>query len=154
TGAGCAAIALATTPTYTVVEADAGNTMRVSLTASNAVGSSAPATSSQTAVVTWQVPSNTSLPTISGYAQAGQTLSASTGTWSGAPTSYGYQWQRCDAGGGGCTAIASATASSYAAVEPDVGRTLRVLVTASNPAGQHSATSAATKAVGQAQQPP
>ncbi len=44
-------------------------------------------------------------------ATVGQTLSATTGTWSGTPPlSYAYQWQRRHPG---CTTIASATGSSY-----------------------------------------
>ncbi len=47
-------------------------------------------------------PSNTSLPSISGTAQVGQTLTASPGAWSGtAPIFYSYSWQRCTTGGGG-----------------------------------------------------
>ena len=48
---------------------------------------------------------NTSPPTISGTAQDGQTLSASTGSWSGSPTSYAYQWQRCDSSGANCANV-------------------------------------------------
>ena len=39
-------------------------------------------------------PSNTVLPAITGAAQVGQVLSGSTGTWSGSPTSFAYQWSR------------------------------------------------------------
>ncbi|MDQ3877515.1 MAG: LamG domain-containing protein, partial [Actinomycetota bacterium] len=42
-------------------------------------------------------PSNTTAPTISGTPQVGSVLTASTGTWSGTPTSYSYQWRRCGA---------------------------------------------------------
>ncbi|HEY4450506.1 MAG TPA: S8 family serine peptidase [Solirubrobacteraceae bacterium] len=51
TGANCASIATATASTYTVAAADAGSTLRVAVTASNAGGSSSPASSAQTAVV-------------------------------------------------------------------------------------------------------
>ena len=75
-------------------------------------------------------PVNTAPPTISGTAQAGQTLSASTGSWSESPSAYAYQWQRCDAQGGNCSAIPLATTQSYTVDPADVGSTLRVSVTA------------------------
>jgi RHS repeat-associated protein len=40
-------------------------------------------------------PANTGLPTISGSAFVGSTLTGTTGTWANSPTSYSYQWQRC-----------------------------------------------------------
>ena len=46
----------------------------------------------------------------------GTMLTASTGTWSGEPTSYAYQWQRCSAAGTECTNISGATKSQYTAV--------------------------------------
>jgi hypothetical protein len=93
------------------------------------------------------LPANTALPAIAGVAQQGQTLSASTGTWSGSPSSYGYLWQDCDSGGAGCVAIAGATSSSYLLAGGDVGHTIRVVVTAANSAGSASATSAQTAVV-------
>jgi hypothetical protein len=94
-------------------------------------------------------PSATSAPTISGTPQQGQTLSASTGSWSGTtPISYAYQWQRCNSSGGSCTPVAGATASSYLLVSADVGSTMRVSVTGSNSAGSATASSAATAVVG------
>ena len=44
--------------------------------------------------------------------------------------------------GNSCTAIAGATASAYMLTTADVGHTIRVLVTASNPSGSASSTSA------------
>ena len=46
-----------------------------------------------------QAPTNNALPTISGTAQSGSTLTASTGSWDGVSLSYTFQWLRCDAGG-------------------------------------------------------
>jgi hypothetical protein len=92
-------------------------------------------------------PANTALPEITGTAQQGQTLTASTGSWSGSPTSFAYQWEDCDSAGAGCASIGQATASSYVLAAGDLGRTVRVLVTASNGAGSGSATSAQTATV-------
>ncbi|MGE5275014.1 MAG: S8 family serine peptidase, partial [Verrucomicrobiota bacterium] len=89
-------------------------------------------------------PANTAQPAISGSAVVGQTLQASTGTWTNSPTSYGYQWQRCDSSGANCPAISGATLSSYLVVSADVGSTLRVEVTASNSLGSGTATSTQT----------
>ncbi len=93
-------------------------------------------------------PANTALPTISGTAQVGQTLNAGIGSWTGTtPISHAYQWRRCDSTGAACANIGGATAASYVVASADAGRTLRVAVTASNSAGQASATSNATAPV-------
>jgi hypothetical protein len=94
------------------------------------------------AVATAAVPSNTAPPTVTGSAREGQTLTAHNGTWANAPTSFGYQWQRCSAAGTDCAGISGATARRYTAVAADVDRRLRVVVTASNADGQSSANSA------------
>ena len=93
-----------------------------------------------------ELPVNTAAPTISGTAQAGQQLTASTGSWRHVPTSYSYLWTRCDQNGASCASTGIAT-STYALGSGDVGHTLRVAVTASNQAGSSSATSAATATV-------
>jgi thermitase len=95
-------------------------------------------------------PTDITPPSISGNAQTGQTLSASPGTWSESPSSYAYQWQRCDATGANCAAIAGATAQTYALGASDLGTTLRVSVTASNAAGSSTPASSAQSAVVQA----
>ena len=92
-------------------------------------------------------PAATSAPTISGQPQSDQTLSAATGSWSGSPTAYAYQWQRCDSAGSSCANLAGATGASYVLGSGDVGSTARVVVTASNSAGSGSASSAPTGVV-------
>lgn len=93
------------------------------------------------------VPKNKSLPTISGTAEVGLTLTATAGSWSGNPTSFHFAWSRCDTTGAACLAIGGATAKIYTPTSGDVGHTLRVSVTARNSSGTASATSAATAVV-------
>jgi len=145
----CEDLAGATAKNYSLTSADVGSRLQVRVTASNSVGWSA-ATSAQSAVVQGLpvAPKNSSPPTISGTAQAGQTLTAEPGTWSGTqPISYSYRWRRCASGGSGCSDITAATAKTYTPTSQDVGSTLRVAVTASNTAGASVATSAATATV-------
>jgi thermitase len=158
-GANCTTVG--TTAKYTVQPTDAGFTLKLSVTVKNALGQTT-LTSALSQPVGGSAPppppppaspANTTLPTVSGSAQDGQTLSASTGTWSGSPSSYGYQWQRCDSSGAGCSSVAGATAASYAVTSADVGATMRVTVTATNSAGSASATSAATAVVAPAPPP-
>jgi hypothetical protein len=123
-----------------------GHTLRVTVTASN-TGGSAPAVSPQSQVISSVAPANGSAPAISGAAQVGKTLTASNGSWSNSPTSFTYQWLRCDAAGNACSAISAATAITYAPTSDDLGHTLRVTVSAANSSGATPATSAQTAAV-------
>jgi iron transport multicopper oxidase len=81
------------------------------------------------------VPTNNGLPTITGIAREGQTLTEHHGSWSGEPAGYGYQWMQCDSAGKNCAQIAKATAETYAISSADVGHTLAVQETASNAKG-------------------
>ena len=93
-------------------------------------------------------PSNTSPPTISGTAVSGETLTASLGSWTGTPPiSYALAWQRCDAAGASCAAIAGETAQTYVLGGGDIGSTLRVDVTATNAEGSASVQSDQTAVV-------
>ena len=92
-------------------------------------------------------PVNTSLPAITGTPQVGQPLTASDGTWSNSPTSFAYVWLRCNGGGNACVSVANGTQKTYTAVGADVGRTLRVRVTATNADGSASAQSDHTAVV-------
>ncbi len=85
--------------------------------------------------------------------QQGQALTATTGTWDYNPTSYTYQWSRCDSTGANCSAIPGATGSNYTPVSADVGSTLRVAVSATNSNGSTASSSPPTMVV-QAAPPP
>ena len=81
-------------------------------------------------------------------AREGQTLTASSGAWTGAsPIAYAYQWQRCNSAGTNCGSIGKATSQNYVVSKSDVARTIRVEVTATNADGKNQALSAATGAI-------
>jgi hypothetical protein len=135
--------------TYTLGSEDVGHTVRVVVTASNA-GGSTPASSAVTDTVLHALPpapTNTKPPVISGSAIEGETLKASTGSWSGSPTSYAYQWEECNALSKDCMPVGGATSSSYTLTPEDVESDVRVVVTASNAGGSTPASSAMTDTV-------
>jgi hypothetical protein len=103
---------------------------------------------SSTASQAQYAPSNTAAPSVSGTAQEGQTLTASTGTWnSSSSTTYAYQWQRCNSTGAACSDISGANNQTYTVSSADVGNRVRVVVTARNSDGSSSAQSATTNVV-------
>lgn len=145
----CARITNASNATYVVRQADVGFRIRSRVTATNADGS-ASAASNPTAVVSSARPANTERPTISGTAVVGNRLTADRGTWVGnQPMTYAFQWLRCNSSGDNCGEISGATDNQYVVVANDLGRTLRVRVTARNDAGSRSAISAQTTVVKQ-----
>lgn len=96
----------------------------------------------------WPVarPFMVSVPTVTGTAKVGETLTASPGTWQGSPT-FAYQWLADGA------AISGATAATRVLAEGDEGKVLAVRVTATNAGGSTVATSAATAEIESADEP-
>ena len=139
------AITGATASTYTLVLADVGSTISVTITAENIAGYvSAETTATDTITNPYAPPVNTVAPAISGTVTVGSTLTCTAGTWTGEPTiTYAYQWQYARTG----TAIAGATSSTYVINVEDKNRTLNCKVTATNISASVSATSSATTVV-------
>jgi hypothetical protein len=155
TGANCTVVDTSDTQTYTLTTDDVGTTIRAIEVASNANGYGTPAESAPSAIVLPLPPSNTAVPTITGTPTQGQTLKEGHGKWTNSPTSYRYQWQRCDPTGASCTAIPGAVAQVFTLTAADAGHTLRVQEIAFNAGGLSGpASSDATGVVPVATPPP
>jgi hypothetical protein len=125
-----------TAASYTTVSpGDIGLTITCKVVATNAGGSSAPATSNPI-VVLLPPPANIVPPSIPGSSWVvGSTITTSTGTWSNNPTSFTYQWYSANSASGTSTAIPipNQTTASYTTVSPgDIGSTITCNVGATN----------------------
>jgi hypothetical protein len=156
-GSNCAVLSDSTTPKYTLGAGDVGHRMRVRVTARNAAGqataASNPSATVQPPAAPPGPPRDTKDPAVVGPAAQGATVTASTGTWAGAsPISLAVQWVRCGADGGNpdasnCATIPGATSVKYVPTSADVGKRLRVRVTARNARGTSTAASNATRTI-------
>jgi hypothetical protein len=128
---GASPISGATNITYTTQSpTDIGQVITCRVTATNAIGSSSPATSNS--ITPTSAPINALAPIISGNALVGSTLTLdSPGTWNGsAPITYTYQWCR------GASSISGATTTTYTTQSPaDIGQAITCHVTANNAYG-------------------
>ena len=145
-------ISSAPASTYTLVAADQGTTVKVTVSFTDDANNPETLTSAATATVSAAANTlATGAPTITGTAQVGQTLTASTTGIADAngltsPT-YTYQWIRVD--GTDEADIAAANSSTYILGAADLGTTLKVRVTFADDLGHtETRTSAATATVG------
>jgi hypothetical protein len=87
-------------------------------------------------------------PAVTGTPAVNYALTSSQGSWTGSPTGFSYQWQRCSSSGTSCVNIPGAAASSYTLTSADGGNTVRSTVSATNVNGASPyAASAATAVV-------
>ena len=141
----------ATGTTYAPVNVDVGKTIKVRVTFTDDGGTQETLTSAATvAVAAAPNTAPTGLPSISGTAQVGETLTAVTSAISDADglddVTYSYQWIVND--GRDDTEIAGATSKTYTVAPDDAGTTLKVRVTFTDGGGTEEVlTSAATEAV-------
>jgi hypothetical protein len=146
-GTNCADIAGSTSYRRVLTSADVGKRVRARVTATNSAGSGANL-SDLSAVVAAILPKNDSAPTISGTPTDGEAMTLSKGNWSGTtPQTYAYQWVACDTNGSGCQDISGATTSYRKNTAAEVGKRLKVRVTATNAAGSAVAETALTNVV-------
>ncbi len=85
-------------------------------------------------------PKNAAVPTIGGTTREGSTLTVRNGSWEGGGLSYAYRWERCSSPGS-CEVFEDTTAK-HELVYGDIGKSFRVVVTASNKVGELSVTTA------------
>ena len=125
--------------TYALQAGDYQRFIEVEVTATNTVASET-ADSARTGAVAGTAPVNTTPPAVSSTEKVGETLTATTGTWTGVPApALTYQWQGSASIGGPWTDIAGATANSYTVLPGVLGTYLRAQVTGSNVAGASTA---------------
>ena len=120
-----------TDSTYTLVSADQGKTIKVKVSFTDDADNQESLTSAATAMVVAKPnTAPTGLPTISGTAQVGQTLTADVSSIADADgltnVSYIYQWVRSD--NGTDADIAGQTDSTYTLVAADQGKSIKVRV--------------------------
>jgi hypothetical protein len=139
------AIPGATANTYLLVDADDICHIRCEVTAYNVRGPSSPAASNVLGPVTEPAPVNTVPPVVTGSPLVGSALTTDTGVWlhmGGTSASFTYQWQWSANGVTDWTnVVVNGNFSFYWPTATDVGRYLRVVVTATNSGGSSSATS-------------
>jgi GH25 family lysozyme M1 (1,4-beta-N-acetylmuramidase) len=157
-GGGCVSIPSATSETYKATASDSGHALVAIVTAQSSAGSALVASPPTVAIgsagsgsVTRPVA--TAPPSITGNVIAGQQLSSSVGTWSGSPTTFSYQWQRCSPSGASCGAIPGAVSSTYTLTPGDIGGTVSLVVSATGPGGSQAATAPPSAVVGPAPVP-
>ena len=141
----------ATGSSYSLVDADEGKTIKVKVRFTDDAGKNEALTSAATALVAARPNSPaTGAPTITGTAQVGETLTASTSGIADTDrltnVSYSYQWIRND--GSNDSDIAGATSSTYILVDADERKTIRVKVSFTDDGdNEESLTSDATATV-------
>ena len=140
----------ATSSTYTLVSADEGKTIKVTVNFTDEEGFEESLTSAATATVAGPNSPATGAPTIVGTAQVGESLTVDTAGISDADgvtnVSYSYQWIAND--GTSDADIAGATDSTYALLDADEGKTIKVQVTfTDDAANEETLASAATVAI-------
>lgn len=89
-----------------------------------------------------EAPTIAKLPTLTGKAQVGSTLTAHHGAWSGRPTAFTYRWLRCDRAGKSCKVIPNQTRVALDLSATLAGSRIRTAVTARAAGGTGTALSA------------
>jgi hypothetical protein len=145
----CTDISLATNTTYILSNADVASyirgTVTTTATANNLVATSTSEPTSQLI----SEPTLITSPAITGMAVTDETLTATAGSYNAYPApTFSYQWQSCISQDlATCTPISGANQATYTLLAGNVGRYLRVMVTATNNLGGRVSPSSLTGVV-------
>jgi hypothetical protein len=145
----CADIPSATNPTYTVTISEIGMYIRGAVTVvATANNLTAVSFSDATSRLNAE-PTLIAAPAISGLAIVDEILTATAGTYNAFPAAtFTYQWQSCTAVElSTCTPISGASQATYALLAADIGKFIRVMVTATNNLGLRGTPSPLTNVV-------
>jgi hypothetical protein len=149
TGSRCNSVHGATKGTYTLVAADVGQTIALTVRATDSTGTT-PAYASLAGLVAAKTATlaATAQPTLTGAVTVGQVLTVTPGTWSGAaPPTFTYAWLRCNANGRLCAPITGVTAASYTLTADDSGHTIVATVNATAGTAGHAVLTVASSVV-------
>ena len=123
--------------TYALQDADTGCNLRVTITATASTGAAISLNTLPTSPIV-SVPVQTTAPALSGTPTVGDTLSATTGTWTGSSSfTYTYQWQRDSSSPTTCNTtgtlawqnISGATNPTYTLQTADIGCSVKAAIT-------------------------
>jgi hypothetical protein len=130
-GGHCSALAGATTRTRQLGLRDVGHTIGLQVRATDSHGS-ATAFASLVGPVAGSpaLISSRSQPVVSGDVAPGASIQVAPGLWRPRPTSFAYQWARCNAHARACAPIQGATSDKYAVQQADAGHSLVAIVQA------------------------
>lgn len=131
----CDHIPSATATTYVLKDVDATNTLKVSVSATDADGSGLTIVSASSNVVQAR-PVNKTLPTITGSLIVGGALVGTNGTWATPTTApltltYTYRWLRCESTTeASCSYVTTNNPNAYVLTNSDIGKYFRFESTA------------------------
>jgi hypothetical protein len=137
----CGTIANATSSSYTVTSSDLGHALLAIVQATNgSTSQNAFSTATPAVVAHAGRPVATVPPSVTGAAVVGRQLGAQSGVWQGVGSiAFGYAWFRCDPTGAHCKAIPGATQAVYTLGARDAGRTIGLMLTATDSVGKTDA---------------
>jgi len=141
-GAHCSSIHGATKATYTAVAKDVGQSLGLTVRATDSTGTN-PAYAAIAGLIA--APTSALVATgqtgLAGNPAVGTALTAQAPLWSTTPSSTSYAWLRCNGNGRACVTIARQTTGSYTLTSGDVGHTIIAAVTGTSGTAKQTALS-------------